>query len=105
MVRSISKYFFMKTLILYLIKKFMTPEKVIHLIAGIIANLLRKASKSGKWDLFRSLIQKVEKVCHLFNEVYEDDTLSKEDEEKIAEAIEELADNKSIKDILVKVNL
>lgn len=95
----------MKTVILYLVKKFMTPEKVIRLLAGIIANLLRKASKSGKWDLFRSIIQKVEKICHLFNEVYEDDTLTKEDEEKIAEAIEELADSKSIKDILVKADL
>jgi superfamily I DNA and RNA helicase len=83
----------------------MTPEKVIHLIAGIIANLLRKASKSGKWDLFRSIIQKVEKVCHLFNEVYDDETLSKEDEEKIAEAIEELTEKESIKGILNKVDV
>ena len=76
----------MKTLLLFLIKKLLKPEKVAHLVAGIIANLLRKASKSGKWDLFRSIVQKIEK-------------------EKIADAIEELADADTIKNILNKVDV
>lgn len=80
----------MKTLILWLIRKFLTPERIAQLLAGIIANLLRKASKTEKWDLFKGIIQKTEKACHLFNECYEDDNMDKDDEERIAQAIEKL---------------
>ena len=94
----------MKTILLFLIKKFLTPAKVAKLLAGIIANLLRKASKTGNWDTVKDIISKTENACHLFNEVYEDDTLSQEEEERIAEAIAGLTTSENIKRILNKVD-
>lgn len=94
----------MKTIILYIVKKWLTPKKVAELVAGIIANLLRKASKSGKWDLIREIVKKVEVACSLFNEVYEDESLSKEDEEKIATAIDNLSAD-TISSILKKADI
>lgn len=82
----------MKTIALYIIRKWLSPKKVAELLAKVIANLLRKASKTGKWDLFKVIVQKVEKACHLFNECYEDDNMDKDDEEKIANAIEHITD-------------
>ena len=94
----------MKTFLLFLIKRFMSPEKIARLLAGIIANLLRKASKTNHWDLFKGIIVKIENICHLFNEVYSDETLSKEDEERIATAIEQLTDKTDLKSIITKVD-
>ena len=82
----------MKTLILWLIKKTLTPAKLAKLLAGVIASILRKASKTGRWDLFKAIIQSVEKACHLFNECYADEQMDKDDEERIAQAIEGIAD-------------
>lgn len=94
----------MKTLILFLVKKFLTPKRIASLLAGIIANLLRKASKTGNWDTVKDIISKTENACHLFNEVYSDDNLSKEEEEKIAGAIAGLTTSENIKRILNKVD-
>ena len=93
----------MKTIALYIIKKFLTPEKVAQLLAQVIANLLRKASKSKKWDLFRNIIQRVEYACHLFNQCYEDDEMDAEDEEKIAQAIEQITDRVDINLVIDKI--
>lgn len=90
----------MNKIIIWVVKRFLTPEKIATLLAGIIANLLRKASKTEKWDLFKGIIQKTEKACHLFNECYEDDNMDKDDEERIAQAIEKL----DIQNILKKAD-
>lgn len=82
----------MKTIALWIIKRFLTPKKVAQLISQIIADLLRKASKSGKWDTYKKIIAVTEQVCKLFNECYEDDNMDKDDESKIASAIEGLAE-------------
>jgi len=94
----------MKKILIYIVKKCLSPEKIASLIAGIIANLLRKASQTKNWDAIKDVIQKVEKCCKLFNEVYEDDELTEEDEAKIAQAIADLTDADSIKKILDKVD-
>lgn len=94
----------MKTIILYFVKKWLTPEKVAKLIAGIIANLLRKASKSNNWDTIKAIIEKVESACHVFNEVYADETLTKDEEEQIASSIENMTGISSIHSVISKVD-
>ena len=94
----------MKTILLFIIKRFLTPAKIAKLLAGIIANLLRKASKTGNWDVIKDVVSKTENACHLFNAVYEDDELTREEEEQIAEAIAGLTSDETIKRILNKVD-
>lgn len=93
----------MKTIILLLIKKFLTPEKVAQLLAQIIAYLLRKASKTKNWDVFKNIVQRVEYATHLFNACYDDDEMDEEDEDKIAEAIEQITDKVDVNLIIEAV--
>jgi len=83
----------MKKIIRLCISLFFTRKNIAQFLAGIIADLLRKASKSGKWDLIKAIVQRVEEACHLFNECYEDDNMDKEEEDRIAEVIEHIADD------------
>lgn len=80
----------MKTLIISLLLKFLTPKNIATIIAKCLASLLRHASKNGgdSWDTTKKIVEQTENWSHLFNEVYSDDELSREDEGKIASAIE-----------------
>lgn len=73
-----------------IIAKFFTPEMTGKLVAWLIALLLRKASKSGKWDRAKSIVQKVFDALQLFNDVYADDTMTPEEEETVAQHIESI---------------
>lgn len=92
----------MKRIALWIIQKWLTPEAITELLAHGIAKLLRKASKSKNWDLIRSLVLRIEQACHLFNQCYDDDTMNEEDEERIAEAIEQLAEGLDVSELLQK---
>lgn len=61
-----------------------------RLSAWLIALLLRKASKSGKWDSIKSIIQKIFEALQLFNDVYADDEMTPEEEELVAQKIESI---------------
>lgn len=61
-----------------------------RLSAWLIALLLRKASKSGKWDSIKSIIQKIFDALQLFNDVYADDEMTPEEEELVAQKIESI---------------
>lgn len=93
----------MKTLILFLIKKYLTPETIAKLLTQVIAHLLRKASKTKNWDLFKTIIQRVEYACRLFNSAYDDDEMDEQDEENVAEAIEHLTDQIDIDSVIDKI--
>lgn len=93
----------MKSIALWIIKKYLTPEMIAKLLTQVIAHLLRKASKTKNWDLFKNIIQKVEYACHLFNTAYDDDEMSEEDEANIAEAIEEISDRVDIETLIDKL--
>lgn len=58
------------------------------LSAWLIALLLRKASKSGKWDSIKDIVQKLSEALEMFNTVYADDEMTKEEEEEVAQKIE-----------------
>ena len=70
------------------IKAFFTPEMIGKLSAWLIALLLRKASKSGKWDSIKAIVQRVFDALQLFNDVYADDEMTPEEEEQVAQKIE-----------------
>lgn len=93
----------MKTIIRFLIRKFLTPKKVAQLLAGIIADLLRKASNTGNWDKIKSIIDVATKAITLFNDVYADETIDKDDERLIAEAIENMKLENTMHEIVAKI--
>lgn len=72
------------------IKLFFTPQMIGRLSAWLIALLLRKASKSGKWEDFKAIIQKIFDALQLFNDVYADDEMTPEEEETVAQKIESI---------------
>jgi hypothetical protein len=72
------------------IKLFFTPQMIGRLSAWLIALLLRKASKSGKWDSIKAIIQKIFDALQLFNDVYADDEMTPEEEELVAQKIESI---------------
>ena len=73
-----------------LVKGFFTPEMIGKLSAWLIALLLRKASKSGKWDKAKSIVMRLFDALQLFNDVYADDQMTPEEEEAVAQTIEGL---------------
>ena len=72
------------------IKLFFTPQMIGRLSAWLIALLLRKASKSGRWDSIKSIIQKIFDALQLFNDVYADDEMTPDEEEQVAQKIESI---------------
>lgn len=82
----------------------MTIETVASLIAKCVVWLLEYARGKGDkyWDRAKDVIRKVNIWCSLFLEVYEDDELTEEEEEKIAEAIAGQTELQSIAEIIKK---
>lgn len=72
------------------IKLFFTPQMIGRLSAWLIALLLRKASKSGKWENFKAIIQKIFEALQMFNDVYADDEMTPDEEEQVAQKIESI---------------
>lgn len=94
----------MKNFIIKLLFKTLTIENISALVAKCIVWLLEYARNKGDkyWDTAKGVIRKINNWCSLFLEVYEDDELTEEEEEKIAEAIAKETELKSIADILNK---
>ena len=96
----------MKMWIIGFLFKFVTIENISAVAAKCIVWLLEYCRSKGDkyWDTAKNIIRKINNWCSLFLEVYEDDTLSPEEEAKIAEAIKNQTDIKTIVKILKKVN-
>lgn len=75
-------------ILLTIISKFWTPEIIGKLIAKLIAILLRRASKTKRWDSIKAIIQKIFEALELFNDVYADDEMTPDEEEQVAQKIE-----------------
>jgi len=84
--------------------KFLSVDTVCSIIAKGIAKILENSSKKGgsTWSKSKKMIQKIHLWCGLFLEVYDDDTLTKEEEQKIADAIKNQTNVKKIVTILKK---
>jgi len=72
--------------------KFVSYETIVGVMASGIAYIMEyarnKASKDG-WEKAKSAMKKVKVWVNLFDEVYEDDTLTEEEEKKIEDAIKQ----------------
>lgn len=92
-------------LLTWLLTKFITVEKVALCAAKLIAKLLEHARTNGgeAWDTAKKVIQQIIKWCNLFLEIYDDDTLTPEEEAKLAEEIANMTDAATLKKLLKKI--
>lgn len=96
----------MKDLILDLILKLITPEKIGQLVAKAIARLLvfAKGKNEKAWDKAKEIITQIQKWTELFVQVYEDDELSEAEEQLIANEIANMTPVSNIKDLVSKLS-
>jgi len=94
----------MKKLIIRILFKFLTIENVSALAAKCVVWLLEYARNKGDahWNRAKEVVRSINNWCSLFLEVYEDDNLTEEEEEKIAEAIKKETSLQTIAEILKK---
>lgn len=94
----------MKNFFISLLFKTLTIENVSYLAAKCIVWLLEYARNKGDkyWDRAKEVIRNINVWCSLFLEVYEDDALTEEEEEKIAAAIQKETNLGTIAEILNK---
>ena len=94
----------MQTMLTNILLKLVSADMLSSLIAKAIAKLMASASQNGgkSWDKAKLAMSKVALWVNLFNEVYEDDKLTAEEEAKIAEAIKNETSVNKISEILKK---
>lgn len=83
--------------------KFVSYETLVTVIAQGIAYVLEYARTSSSpegWDKAKSTISKIKNWLNLFDEVYEDDELTPEEEKRIQEEIASCSVTGSIYNIL-----
>ena len=92
----------LKNFLIKLVFKSIKLEDISRIAAKCVVWLLEYARNKGDkyWDTAKGVIRKINNWCSLFLEVYEDDELTEEDEKKIAEAIANETDVKTIAKIL-----
>ena len=84
--------------------KFVTYDTLVKVIATALAYVLeyaRKHSDKGGWEKAKKSVHEVKKWVNLFDEVYEDDTLTEDEEKKIEAAIAECTAVESIYKLLL----
>ena len=86
--------------------KFLDVDALAGLIAKAIASILLFASKRGgkSWDIAKSSITKINIWTSLFLQVYDDETLTSDEEKMIADAIKKETDITKLVDILKSEN-
>ena len=83
--------------------KFLSYEALVGLIAQAIAYILEYArthATDGGWDKAKAAVKQIKNWTTLLDEVYEDDTLTPEEEKKIEDAISGLTTTESIYTLL-----
>ena len=93
---------FLNNILLSILSRFITLENIAALVARLIARLMEYARKRGNpaWEKTKGIVSEVNRYTSLFMEVYEDDTLTDEEEKKIAQAIVQGSNANKISDIL-----
>lgn len=92
----------LNNMLLSILSRFITLENIAALVARLIARLLEYARKRGNpaWEKTKGIVSEVNRYTSLFMEVYEDDTLTDEEEKQIAQAIVQGSNATKISDIL-----
>lgn len=88
--------------VLYFLITFLNVDTICSFIARFISKTLSYASQKGgdTWEKSKRIISKIHLWCGLFLEVYEDDNMTPEEEQKIAEAIKNQTNIGKVVDIL-----
>jgi hypothetical protein len=91
--------------VMWVVTKFITVEKVSAVVAKLTTKLLEYARNKGDaaWDTAKKVVQQIIKWCNLFLEIYDDDTLTPEEEAKLAEEIANMTDAATLKKLLKKI--
>ena len=94
----------MKRILISLIVKWLDVDMLCSLIAKAIAALLSYASKKGgkAWDATKEVIVKINMWTSLFMQVYEDETLTDDEEKIIADAIKNETNVEKLIDLVKK---
>lgn len=94
----------MAKLITSILVKYLDADTLCSLVAKAISLLLSYASKKGgkAWDTSKDIITKINMWTSLFLQVYEDETLTEDEELLIAEAIKKETDIEELVEILKK---
>ena len=94
----------MKAAIMAFLVKFLDLDSICMLIARCIAVILSYASRHGgkAWDVAKGTITKINLWTSLFVQVYDDETLTPEEEKVIADAIKKQTSIEKAVDILKK---
>lgn len=92
----------MKSMIVNVMLKLVSVDMIASVIAKAIAKLLKHASERGgdTWDKAKKVVQKVKVWIDLFLEVYDDDDLTADEEQKIANAIKNETNLEKLVDII-----
>ena len=92
----------MQNLLIKLLLKIITPQKIGKLVAGAIAKLLNhaKENRGEAWESAKVTIKQIRKWSDLFLQVYADDELTKDEEQIIADEIANMTDAATIGKIL-----
>jgi hypothetical protein len=83
--------------------KFLSYDALVELITKALAYILEYARKNASpdaWEKAKEANRKVKAWTTLFDEVYADDTLTPEEEEKIAQAISNCTATESIYELV-----
>lgn len=82
--------------------KFLDLDSICMLIAKCVAVLLSYASKKGgkAWDIAKAIIMKINLWTSLFMQVYDDETMTEDEEKLVSEAIKNQTSIEKIVDIL-----
>lgn len=88
--------------IMSMLMKFLDADALCALVAKAIACILAYASKNGgkAWDIAKTAVVKINIWTSLLLQVYEDDTLTPEEEQQIADAIKSETDIEKLVDVL-----
>lgn len=83
--------------------KFLSYDALVGIVASAMAHILeyaRKKATPAAWDNAKDAVRQIKNWSTLFDEVYEDDTLTDEEEKRIQDAIAECTAVSSIYNIL-----
>jgi hypothetical protein len=83
---------------------FLSVDTICAMVSKLIAKLLKYASERGgdAWEKAKGIILQINTWTSLFLQVYEDDNLTKDEEELIAHAIKERTSISKITEIAKK---
>ncbi len=79
----------LKEIAVYLIAKLVTPENVAKLYGMLAAKLMAYARRSGHWETVKSTNRRVYDIAGVIDRVYEDDTLTAEEEAELGRVLAE----------------